>query len=207
MAGSGGLTLGEDVSSATVETAILQVTIPNPDPFLAVGMRLEGELLGHGVSLEIRSITTEGVWSPWHAVSGDCCTGRTPLLYSALEGNLVVDNSFVYFHPSGASEVLQVSKAGGDAIELVHVTEPLAEDCYASDSSHFFYLEDDLLKKVPTVGGAPITVGSTEGLVPRSMAVDAQYVYIADSGAGFGSGRIWRFPKELPVGIQDWTTY
>jgi len=119
----------------------------------------------------------------------------TPVFHPGAEGNLTLDTNYVYFHPSGASEVLQVPKVGGDPVELVHVTEPLAEDCYASDSTHLFYIEGDQLKRVSVAGGDPVTVRSVGGLVPRSLTVDAQYVYVADTGGGFGAGRIWRFPK------------
>lgn len=111
-------------------------------------------------------------------------------------GELALDSEFVYFHPSDATEILQIPKAGGLPVALVHATTPIPEHCFASNSSHLFYLDGSSLMRVPVEGGSSELVSPTNGIAAKSMVADSTFVYIADMGGGPGAGRIWRFPKE-----------
>jgi hypothetical protein len=59
----------------------------------------------------------------------------------------------------------------------------------AADGEHVFWVSDQLLRKLPAAGGAPIEVGTVDG---ETMALDGTHAYFA----GGGRGTITKLSKE-----------
>jgi hypothetical protein len=120
-------------------------------------------------------------------------------------GALATDGSNLYWQNSSTRKLVKKSIGGGAAVEVASVQDYAPYIVVVANNAYWIELDPGgvgVIKTVPTVGGAPTPLTSSED-DPQHLAVDGTYVYWTNKDGSVYKVPVGGGPKNMLVAAHD----